>query len=129
VGDKQLFFSALIAYRKVLAQKVLIILVPNCPSLGSYNPHSRRTTTSSTACRNFHFRAICKMELNRPEAEASTKPYFNGSVPIKRARMELSTTNGPNAAQIRRQKEAEKQYGRGRKVPGEDSICGRRTEF
>jgi len=42
---------------------------------------------------------------------------FNGTVPIKRARMDLTTT-GSKAAQLRRRKEAEKEYGRGRKIPG-----------
>ena len=44
-----------------------------------------------------------------------TKTHFNGAVPIKRARMELVPTQ--SEAQIRRRKEAEKAYGRGRKIP------------
>jgi U3 small nucleolar RNA-associated protein 7 len=58
------------------------------------------------------------MELDRPEEATTSKTHFNGAVPIKRARMELGTTTGPDAAQIRRLKEAERQYGRGRKIPG-----------
>ena len=44
-----------------------------------------------------------------------TKTHFNGAVPIKRARTELAPTQ--SEAQIRRRKEAEKAYGRGRKIP------------
>jgi hypothetical protein len=40
----------------------------------------------------------------------------NGAIPIKRARTEL--TAGPTDAQIRRRKEAEREYGRGRKIHG-----------
>jgi len=40
----------------------------------------------------------------------------NGAVPIKRARTELAA--GPTDVQIRRRKEAEKEYGRGRKIHG-----------
>jgi U3 small nucleolar RNA-associated protein 7 len=56
------------------------------------------------------------MEVDLADAPSGSVP-FNGTVPIKRARMDLITT-GPNAAQLRRRKEAEKEYGRGRKIPG-----------
>lgn len=56
------------------------------------------------------------MEIDRPEGESAEKQHFNGAVPIKRARMDLTTT-GPDAALIRRQREANKQYGRGKKIP------------
>jgi len=56
------------------------------------------------------------MELDLPGAPRMTEEYFNGAVPIKRARMELTTTE-PNALQIRKQKEAQKAYGRGKRIP------------
>jgi U3 small nucleolar RNA-associated protein 7 len=56
------------------------------------------------------------MELDLAEAPRRAQEYFNGAVPIKRARMEL-TTKEPNALQIRRQKEAQKAYGRGKRIP------------
>ncbi len=58
------------------------------------------------------------MELDLPEAASGFKEHFNGAVPIKRARMELTTT-AQDTALIRKQKEANKQYGRGRKIPCE----------
>ncbi|KAH6721954.1 putative U3 small nucleolar RNA-associated protein 7 [Leptodontidium sp. MPI-SDFR-AT-0119] len=56
------------------------------------------------------------MEIDRPEVESGDRQHFNGAVPIKRARMNLTVT-APDAALIRRQKEANKQYGRGKKIP------------
>lgn len=56
------------------------------------------------------------MEVDLADIPASSLP-FNGTVPIKRARMDLTTTRS-DAAQLRRRKEAEKEYGRGRKIPG-----------
>ncbi|KAH9220768.1 putative U3 small nucleolar RNA-associated protein 7 [Leptodontidium sp. 2 PMI_412] len=56
------------------------------------------------------------MEIDRPEVESGDRQHFNGAVPIKRARMDLTVT-APDAALIRRQKEANKQYGRGKKIP------------
>lgn len=41
--------------------------------------------------------------------------HFNGAMPVKRARTELMVPD--SEAQIRRRKEAEKAYGRGRKIP------------
>ena len=41
--------------------------------------------------------------------------HFNGTVPIKRARTELMALDSDT--QLRRRKEAEKAYGRGRKIP------------
>ena len=55
------------------------------------------------------------MELDLLESEEASKSYLNGAVSGKRTNMELSTKE---AAQVRRQKEAEKEYGRGKKVPG-----------
>ena len=49
--------------------------------------------------------------------EASTaNDHFNGAVPIKRARTELATTT-TNQEEQRRRKEAQRAYGRGRKIP------------
>ncbi len=56
------------------------------------------------------------MDTDLVDAPSSGKQHFNGAVPIKRARLDLTTTT-PDAAQIRRRKEAEKAYGRGRKIP------------
>ncbi|PVH83770.1 putative U3 small nucleolar RNA-associated protein 7 [Cadophora sp. DSE1049] len=56
------------------------------------------------------------MEIDRPEGESADRQHFNGAAPIKRARMDLTAT-GPDAALIRRQREANKQYGRGKKIP------------
>lgn len=56
------------------------------------------------------------MELDLADAPSGSKEYFNGAVPIKRARMDLTTTDS-NGMQIRRRKEAEKAYGRGKKIP------------
>lgn len=55
------------------------------------------------------------MEIDRTEVQGGTQ-HFNGAVPIKRARLDLATVE-PDAALIRKQKEANKQYGRGRKIP------------
>ncbi|KAE9375766.1 BING4CT-domain-containing protein, partial [Stipitochalara longipes BDJ] len=55
------------------------------------------------------------MEVDMPEDIAGFKEHFNGAVPIKRARMDLTTTS-QDAAQLRKRKEAEKAYGRGRKI-------------
>ncbi|CZT45302.1 probable UTP7-U3 snoRNP protein [Rhynchosporium secalis] len=56
------------------------------------------------------------MEVDRPEVESGDRIHFNGAIPIKRARMDLTVT-APDAALIRRQREANKQYGRGKKIP------------
>ncbi|XMA13219.1 hypothetical protein WAI453_006010 [Rhynchosporium graminicola] len=56
------------------------------------------------------------MEVDRPEVESGDRIHFNGAIPIKRARMDLTAT-APDAALIRRQREANKQYGRGKKIP------------
>ena len=56
------------------------------------------------------------MEVDLADASSVSKEYFNGAVPIKRARMDLTTTDS-NGMQIRRRKEAEKAYGRGKKIP------------
>ncbi len=58
------------------------------------------------------------MEVDTQEDVAGFKEHFNGAVPIKRARMDLTTTSS-EAAQLRKRKEAERAYGRGRKIPGE----------
>ncbi|KAH7357035.1 putative U3 small nucleolar RNA-associated protein 7 [Rhexocercosporidium sp. MPI-PUGE-AT-0058] len=59
---------------------------------------------------------MSNMEIDRPEVDSGDRQHFNGAVPIKRARMDL-TAIAPDAALIRRQKEANKQYGRGKKIP------------
>jgi U3 small nucleolar RNA-associated protein 7 len=61
------------------------------------------------------------MDVDISEDVAEFKEHFNGAVPIKRARMDLTTVTS-DAAQLRRRKEAEKAYGRGRKIPGEHRI-------
>ena len=52
--------------------------------------------------------------IQRREAFA-TNDHFNGAVPIKRARTELTTTTSQE--EQRRRKEAQRAYGRGRKIP------------
>jgi U3 small nucleolar RNA-associated protein 7 len=54
-------------------------------------------------------------ETLQREDPTGTKTQFNGAAPIKRARTELAPTQ--SEAQVRRRKEAEKAYGRGRKIP------------
>ncbi|KAG4033772.1 hypothetical protein MFRU_004g02750 [Monilinia fructicola] len=49
--------------------------------------------------------------------ELVDKSHFNGAVPIKRARTELTTTESESQSQLRRRKEANKAYGRGGKIP------------
>ena len=49
--------------------------------------------------------------------KATPKVHFNGAIPIKRARTELTSTE--SESQLRRRKEAQKAYGRGRKIPCE----------
>lgn len=62
------------------------------------------------------------MEVDTPDAPSGFKEHFNGAVPIKRARMDLAKV--PGDAQLRRRKEAEKAYGRGRKIPRMYAIVG-----
>lgn len=64
------------------------------------------------------------MEIERSEVDGGERPHFNGAVPIKRARMDLTST-APDAALIRRQREANKQYGRGKKIPCKNVQIGR----
>ncbi|CAL3973553.1 unnamed protein product [Diplocarpon coronariae] len=59
---------------------------------------------------------MSEMKLDWPEVEGGPKRHFQGSNQIQRARMDLTAT-APDATLIRRQKEANKQYGRGRKIP------------
>lgn len=68
------------------------------------------------------------MEVDTPEDVAGFKKHFNGAVPIKRARMDLTTTTS-EAAQLRKRKEAEKAYGRGRKIPGQFQTPPMLSEF
>ncbi len=56
------------------------------------------------------------MDVVQQEAPSGATERFNGAVPIKRARLDLIA---PDAAQVQRRKEAEKAYGRGRKIPCE----------
>lgn len=62
------------------------------------------------------------MDVDTVEAPSEGKQHFNGAVPIKRARLDLTTTATLDAAQIRRRREAEKAYGRGRKIPCKQTI-------
>ncbi|KAH8687194.1 putative U3 small nucleolar RNA-associated protein 7 [Tricladium varicosporioides] len=55
------------------------------------------------------------MEVDQFEEANHTKVHFNGAIPIKRGRTDLIKTSTDDA-QLRRRKEAEKQYGRGRKI-------------
>lgn len=55
------------------------------------------------------------MEVDLLESEEASRSYLDGALAVKRPNMELSTKE---AAQVRRQKEAEKEYGRGKKIPG-----------
>lgn len=56
------------------------------------------------------------MDENHPQqVRDSQATSNNGAIAIKRARTELA---GPTDAQIQRRKEAEKEYGRGRKIHG-----------
>jgi hypothetical protein len=66
------------------------------------------------------------MEVDHLEEATKSKSHFNGAIPIKRARTELAST-GPDAAQLRRRREAGKQYGRGRKIPGRILQCQTRS--
>jgi U3 small nucleolar RNA-associated protein 7 len=52
--------------------------------------------------------------LERTEDVSSTI-FSNGAVPLKRARTELATTDSDS--QLRRRKEAQRAYGRGKKIP------------
>lgn len=56
------------------------------------------------------------MELDLADAPSGSKEYFNGAVPIKRPRLDLATTDS-DAAALRRRRDAEKAYGRGKKIP------------
>ncbi|KAF4636718.1 hypothetical protein G7Y89_g1360 [Cudoniella acicularis] len=56
------------------------------------------------------------MKVDQLEEASASKVHFNGAIPIKRSRSDLTTINS-DAAQLRRRKEAENQYGRGRKIP------------
>lgn len=49
--------------------------------------------------------------------ETAQQSHFNGALSLPGARTDL-TKSGPDAAQLRRRKEAEMAYGRGRKIPG-----------
>jgi hypothetical protein len=57
------------------------------------------------------------MEVDQRETSSGSKEQFNGTVPIKRARMDLTSTK-PTAAQLQKQKDAVSEYGRGRKIRG-----------
>jgi hypothetical protein len=80
-------------------------------------PHSR----TAFPTHGFNPKAIIEdaiMDVDLVDAPNSGTQHFNGAVPIKRARLDLTTTTTtPDAAQLRRRKEAEKAYGRGRKIP------------
>lgn len=53
-------------------------------------------------------------EIMELEDLTSTKTHFNGALPLKRARTDLVPIS--NETQVRRRKEAEKAYGRGKKI-------------
>ena len=57
------------------------------------------------------------MEVDQRETSSGSKEHFNGTVPIKRARMDLTSTK-PDAAQLQKRKDAVSEYGRGRKIRG-----------
>jgi len=49
--------------------------------------------------------------------ETAQQTRFNGAIPLERPRTELTQANR-DGAQLQRRKEAEKAYGRGRKIQG-----------
>jgi len=53
------------------------------------------------------------MELDRPETDEVSKSYLNGPLPSKR--MQLTTRD---ETQVLRQREAERDYGRGKRIQG-----------
>jgi hypothetical protein len=53
------------------------------------------------------------MELLRPETDEISKSYLNG--PLPKQRLDLATKD---EAQVRRLREAERDYGRGKKIQG-----------
>jgi len=53
------------------------------------------------------------MELDRPETDEVSKSYLNGPLPSKR--LQLTTKD---EGQVLRQREAERDYGRGKKIQG-----------
>lgn len=57
------------------------------------------------------------MDVELADAPSGSKVHFNGAVPIKRARLDLAPTP-EDAVASRKRKEAEKEYGRGRKING-----------
>lgn len=77
-----------------------------------------RTSTSlpRATTRPSHHEIPETMEVDQLEEVSASNVHFNGAVPIKRARTDLVKTSTDDA-QLRRRKEAEKQYGRGRKIP------------
>lgn len=58
-------------------------------------------------------RLLATMELDRPETDEVSKSYLNG--PLPKQRMQLATKD---EAQMLRQREAEREYGRGKKIQG-----------
>jgi U3 small nucleolar RNA-associated protein 7 len=56
------------------------------------------------------------MDVELADARSGDQGHFNGAVPMKRAQRDLTSTSA-DAAQVRKRKEAEKAYGRGRKIP------------
>ena len=73
--------------------------------------HKRTSPAISTSTKQ----SLNMADTIEMEDSTDTKVHFNGEVPIKRARTELVPSQ--SEAQIRRRKEAEKAYGRGRKIP------------
>jgi U3 small nucleolar RNA-associated protein 7 len=63
-----------------------------------------------------HWFKLVEMDVDLID-ETSQQTHFNGAVPLERAHTELTKAD-PDAAQLLRRKEAEKAYGRGRKIPG-----------
>ncbi|KAI1007591.1 putative U3 small nucleolar RNA-associated protein 7 [Podosphaera aphanis] len=54
------------------------------------------------------------MNSSLTKAPVESSVHFSGAIPIEHPRLEISTTND---AQLRKEKEAEKVYGRGQKIP------------
>jgi hypothetical protein len=75
-------------------------------------PNRSRTSEPSI----YHRVECVNMDVDLTD-EAAQRTHLNGSVPSERPQTELTKANH-DAAQLQRRKEAEKAYGRGRKIPG-----------
>lgn len=107
------------AYRYLIA--IGSLGIEKFPSLDCQNLQpSTFSRRRRLLCQNFWYidliQQVTNMELDLTDAPSGSNEYFNGAVPIKRPRLDLATTDS-DAAAIRRRKDAEKAYGRGKKIP------------